>query len=122
MSSAAQLPPADYERTDGSPRGILFTGAGLAAGIGAVLLVSALMYRAAPPPRFAAADTLFQHGVRARTTIARDWAEQDRLVHEHLETYGWIDRSAGIVRIPIERAMDVLVTERPEAGKTEGPP
>jgi hypothetical protein len=26
-----------------------------------------------------------------------------------LATYGWVDRDAGIVRIPIERAMELLV-------------
>jgi hypothetical protein len=28
---------------------------------------------------------------------------------EELKTYGWVDRKAGVVRIPIERAMDLLV-------------
>lgn len=31
--------------------------------------------------------------------------------HEVLTTYGWVDRNAGIVRIPVERAKD-LVLER----------
>lgn len=34
-------------------------------------------------------------------------AEEQRL----LTSYGWVDRSAGLVRIPIERAMDVLIEE-----------
>jgi hypothetical protein len=29
-----------------------------------------------------------------------------------LETYGWVDRQAGIVRIPIERAMELVAGER----------
>jgi hypothetical protein len=28
-----------------------------------------------------------------------------------LNTYGWIDRTAGVVRVPIERAMDLVLTE-----------
>ena len=28
-----------------------------------------------------------------------------------LDSYGWIDREAGIVRIPIERAMELLVEQ-----------
>ncbi len=28
-----------------------------------------------------------------------------------LQTYGWVDRKAGVVRIPIERAMDVLLQQ-----------
>lgn len=37
-----------------------------------------------------------------------------------LGRYGWVDREAGIVRIPIERAMDLLLERglptRPDAG------
>ena len=29
--------------------------------------------------------------------------------HETLTTYGWADRSAGAVRIPIDRAKDLLI-------------
>ena len=31
---------------------------------------------------------------------------------QQLRTYGWIDRRAGIVHIPIERAMQLVVEER----------
>jgi hypothetical protein len=34
---------------------------------------------------------------------------------EALEHYGWVDRDAGIARIPIERAMDLLI-EQAEGG------
>lgn len=43
-------------------------------------------------------------------------AEQDRT----LDTYGWVDQQHGVVRIPISRAMDLLVQRgfpaRPQAG------
>lgn len=29
--------------------------------------------------------------------------------HEILTTYGWVDRNAGVVRIPIDRAKDLLI-------------
>ena len=36
-----------------------------------------------------------------------------------LNTYGWVDRSAGVVRVPVQRAMELLVQRglpaRPEA-------
>lgn len=38
-----------------------------------------------------------------------------------LETFGWVDREAGIVRIPLDRAMDVIV-ERAAAGPGGGSP
>ena len=36
-------------------------------------------------------------------------AEEDALLH----TYGWVNREAGIVRIPIDRAIDVLAKKAP---------
>lgn len=42
-------------------------------------------------------------------------AEEDR----HLESYAWVDRGAGLARIPIERAMD-LMAAGVESGAPEG--
>lgn len=33
----------------------------------------------------------------------------DRSAQQQLETYGWVDRQAGIVRLPIDRAMRIIV-------------
>jgi len=41
--------------------------------------------------------------------VRRELEQEDR---EKLETYGWVDRKAGRVRIPIERAMEKLLAER----------
>jgi hypothetical protein len=40
-----------------------------------------------------------------RASIARVRAEEDA----RLSTYGWVDKPAGLVRIPIDRAMDLMV-------------
>ncbi len=44
-----------------------------------------------------------------------------------LETYGWVDKPAGVVRIPIERAMDLVASaagapsgSAPAAGRKDG--
>ena len=39
----------------------------------------------------------------------RNMAEIRAAGERHLQTYGWIDQPNGIVRMPIERAMDLLV-------------
>jgi hypothetical protein len=39
--------------------------------------------------------------------LARFLAKED----ETLSTYGWVDRKAGVVRIPIERAMEIVARE-----------
>jgi len=41
-------------------------------------------------------------------------AEKERLLHE----YAWVDRSHGVVRIPIERAMALLVQQQAAKGGT----
>ncbi|MEW6272683.1 MAG: hypothetical protein AB1689_25670 [Thermodesulfobacteriota bacterium] len=51
-----------------------------------------------------------------------DIYEHRRAEERLLSTYGWVDRKAGVVRIPIERAIDLLaqragdVPPRPEGG------
>ena len=39
--------------------------------------------------------------------------EQDRA---HLEGYGWVNKAAGVVHIPIEHAMDLIVAEKQSSG------
>jgi cytochrome c2 len=55
-------------------------------------------------------------GGEERTKIEQIWKEQDRIVHEHLAGYGWVDRAAGIVHIPIDRAMNLIVAEKRSSG------
>jgi mono/diheme cytochrome c family protein len=50
--------------------------------------------------------------------IEQMWPEQDRLVQTHLAGYGWVNRAKGIVHIPIEQAMNLIVTERKSSGPT----
>ncbi len=48
--------------------------------------------------------------------IEQMWKEQDRLVRAHLDGYGWVDRAAGLVHIPIDRAMNLIVAEKKSSG------
>ena len=48
--------------------------------------------------------------------IAEAWIEEDRAVHEHLDSPGWIDRTAGIAHVPIGRAMDLILLEKDPSG------
>jgi hypothetical protein len=49
-----------------------------------------------PPPRLQPDPASDLHALRA---------EEDAV----LQSYGWVDRNAGVARMPIERAMDLLV-------------
>lgn len=60
-------------------------------------------------------------GPRLQATPERDLIRMRAEETEILSTYGWSDREAGTVRVPIERAMEMLAAERggaPAAGGT----
>lgn len=59
-------------------------------------------------------------GVR-QTMIADERAGQklNRRKRIELEQYEWADRQRGLVRIPIERAMDLVIAEQRHAGERE---
>jgi hypothetical protein len=49
---------------------------------------------------------------RLQTDPREDLARQRAREQAQLDGYGWIDRSAGTVHIPVERAMELLVQRR----------
>jgi hypothetical protein len=59
----------------------------------------------------------FEHGVVEASDISRSWAEIDQSSAPDMEGYAWIDRRAGIVRVPIGRAIDLICAEQ---GAQEG--
>jgi hypothetical protein len=95
---------------------------GIAIGAGAIVLavvvavtVGLLIERGVPGDTMATSDRApppLVAGPRLQSTPERDLpafrAEKLRLLHE----YGWVDRSRGVVHIPIERAMALLVQQQ----------
>jgi len=87
-------------------------------GASAVLLTVAaaigvaLMLAGRPPGHARQAVSVASGEPRLQPAPAQDIAsyraEKDRLLHE----YAWIDRSTGVVRIPVERAMALLVQQQ----------
>jgi hypothetical protein len=66
---------------------------------------------AAQSPRHPLASTLARTeppAPRLQPDPRADLLAQRALEDALLETYGWVDKSRGIVRVPIERAIDVL--------------
>lgn len=55
--------------------------------------------------------------VNAPVNIYEQLQSLRRSEDETLSTYGWVDRNAGIVRIPIDRAMDLAATRGVPRGK-----
>ena len=61
------------------------------------------------PPASPFADTRpLPPAPRLQVAPARDWHQLHASENEILDSYTWVDRQAGIVRIPINRAMDLL--------------
>jgi hypothetical protein len=50
-------------------------------------------------------------GPRLQATPPRDMDELRNLDREALTTYGWVDKSGGVARIPVERAIQILADE-----------
>ena len=117
VNSGASAPPAaGYETRDANTSGVLLFLALLATTIVLVLLFAWGLFRhyavsinnTPPDSPFTGVRELPSAPrlqVTPREDLQRILAEQQR----KLETYGWEDRQAGTVRIPIERAMDLLV-------------
>lgn len=124
-----QRPKYHHERRDINVRSVLAFGVGLfvlvvAAGFGMKGLFGYLVAqqpRLGPPPSPLASIRQAPPEPRLQVVPAQDLrrirAEEDEL----LRSYGWVDQKAGTVRIPIERAMDLLLQRglpvRAEGGK-----
>jgi hypothetical protein len=117
--------PALHEPTDARPRLVGILAGAIALGVAGSLL-AAWGFLASGHPRSEApalgASGLFAHGPEERTSLAAEWPAIDAENREHLETYGWIDRPAGVVRIPIGQAMERLARDPAPAATEVSPP
>ena len=105
-----------HERTDLNVRGVVLALAGLAAACLLVQLVVVAQFGALRRERAgenppAATQAEGPPEPRLQTAPAEDLAtvraEEDAVLHG----YAWADRGAGVVRIPIERAMELVARE-----------
>jgi hypothetical protein len=107
-----------YERTDASVRPVIQFTIVLTLGLALVIALMVVLFNtleriesraeAAAHPMAVEADP---PPPRLQTSNAVELVEHRAREAEVLGGYAWIDRDAGIVRIPIERALE-LVAER----------
>lgn len=97
---------------------IVWTGIALLATV-AVVVAAVFLWRAASSLRPAAAQPvpIAPEAPRLQTTPLADRHAYEQEKRQLLESYAWVDRSAGVTRIPIEHAMQLL-TERAQADRT----
>ncbi len=119
-------PSPKHELRDVNARATAWTGVGLYA---AMLLVFLIVWAAfhlfahrqsqsAPPPSPWFGLHPQPPEPRLTATPARDLAAFRAMEDQRLNHYAWVDRQAGVVRIPIERAMQRMA-ERNRASATE---
>jgi hypothetical protein len=118
MATSTNLAPrGGYEKSDASPRGLLYFALVMASILAATFLSLILVFKyfqkaqnpgsvvAAP---FAATQPL-PPPPRIQPNPGIDMQGYYQSQQNILGTYGWIDRQSGVVRLPIDRAMDLLL-------------
>jgi hypothetical protein len=129
-------PEVRHEPSDVNPRAVGVFGAGLVVLAVLIHVVLAVLFayfddraRRAQPPRSPLAPTaapqrLFEPRLQTAPTreLREKLAEEEKVLH----SYGWVNREAGVVRIPIDRAIDLLAERglpaRPQPATSSGRP
>lgn len=116
MDSLPDSRERGYEVSDVSVRPILLLSVAIVAGTLAALATVRLMMRGPQnaPAAFGVADrsNSFTSGPHEQSSIQRSWAELEQELEKTLPPGpDWIDQKAGVVRVPIERAMDLVTRE-----------
>jgi hypothetical protein len=104
------------EREDARPAVAAVLAGSLAAIVAACVLAGLLVAgrRANRGAPFAPQESLFQNSPAERTDVERAWESIDA-GRAGVDGYSWADRRAGIVRIPIGRAIDLVCAEQNSA-------
>lgn len=126
-SSTQGNPSIEHERTDVSIIGVAIAVLIVIVLVTAVLLFMAGMfgalreYRAAGVPDISPFTTQRQPPPPPRLQVdpAADLAELHEYEQNLLRTYRWVDRDKGIVTIPVDRAIDLLL-QRDTLNQTGG--
>ena len=108
-----------YETEDFSPRGIRWFTAGLAVlAVMVLVLMAALLWFLSggrPPGQGVVTPSVPAPNMSPEPDLqvasSQDYLNMRAAEEAQLHSYGWVDRQAGIVRMPIERAIELL-TER----------
>ena len=117
----ATPPGVGHEHADVNARPIVIAGFGLAIML---IIVAGLMLglydffaareaRLSPPanPLAAAEGPRLPPQPRLQVHPVKDLRELRAAESAILDNYAWVDKSAGVVRIPIQRAMDLLAAQ-----------
>ncbi len=112
-------PDVRYEKSDSNIRLIFLTGVGLIVFIAVAYFVVTGLFRSFQNQKERENASLTERNRTERVILdkepqlqaspADDQAEWVKVEQAKLTSYGWVDQSTGIVRIPIEKAMDEVL-------------
>lgn len=89
----------------------------LAVVLGVIILMAAVMWALAPWVQHQGVRMVPPASGPALLTRPATELDQYRAAQKgRLEGYGWVEREAGIARIPVERAIEILSAQTPAAG------
>src|SRR5437870_3537253 len=117
MSSEQHKPRRDHDRTDWNLRYVVWGAVVLVVSVGIGLVALWWMFKefngwAANQQMGTARATVQENRPpepMLQVSPTDDWTEMLKREQEILNSYRWVDRSKGIVHIPIERAMELMV-------------
>lgn len=133
MATSAKIAPqGGYEKSDASPRVLLYFALVVAVILAAASLSLIWLFKyfqkAENPGSFVAAPFAAERPLpplpRIQPNPGADMQNYYQSQQSLLNSYGWIDRQNGIVRLPIDRAMELLLERglptRPAGTPTNG--
>jgi hypothetical protein len=107
---------AGHEVRDVNIRVLLWLGAAVAGGIIVVLIVLQLLIGSlessasnSDPELSPLASEPASAAPRLQATPVHDYLEYRRQQEETLNSYGWVDRHKQVVRVPVSRAMELIL-------------
>jgi len=119
MHADSTSPHLGHERRDFNMRVIVLFGASLVVLLAGSLALMAWLFALfnVPPKGYGvrgapvAATPPSPPGPRLQASPTRDMQDMLQAENARLHSYGWVDRSAGMVRVPIDRAMEFVVRQ-----------
>lgn len=107
-----------YEVRDANIRGIFWLVTGLTVMVVLVFMVIGLLYnflnasqaaQSAPPPPLLEEAQGLPPGALLQRNPAQDMQQMTTETQSVLHSYGWVDKEAGVIHIPIQRAMELTL-------------
>jgi hypothetical protein len=98
-----------YERSDANPRLLTAIAVGIACFLAAAPVIVLLIFPGSSSRGGIERDPPLPPAPRLQVKPRADLAALRDAETRQLNSYGWIDRSQGIVHIPVDRAMELLV-------------